>query len=73
MARRELGTVRFQDPSRWLVEISLTLLLPNTQSIFFYVVRDIYVHFIFLRSRVSRPMAMTAHVGATWGGSFWRV
>ena len=29
MARRELGTIRFQDPSRWLVEISLTLLLPT--------------------------------------------
>ena len=26
-----------------------------------------------LRSRVSRPMAMNGHVGATWGGSFWRV
>ena len=28
---------------------------------------------IILRSRVSRPMAMTGHVDATWGGSFWRV
>ena len=31
------------------------------------------ISFYIFRSRVSRPMAMTGHVGATWGGSFWRV
>ena len=28
---------------------------------------------VYLRSRVARTTAMTGHVGATWGGSFWRV
>ena len=37
MARRELGTIRFQDPFRWLVEISSTLLLP-TYVLTYYVV-----------------------------------
>ena len=33
----------------------------------------VFLFCMVLRSRVSRPMAMTGHVDATWGGSFWRV
>ena len=40
MARREIGTIRFQDYSRWLVEIFSALLLPTY--VFKYV---IYVQF----------------------------
>ena len=43
MARRELGTKRFQDPSRWQVEISLTLLLPTY--VLTYVSGIFYVRF----------------------------
>ena len=61
------ATIKHINPSAWRA-------LSTFEAIILFMINtENNLWGIFLRSRVSRPMAMTGHVDATWGGSFWRV